>query len=231
MVQPSLMICDLQWAMINDLSEPYLALRTCFHITYSNSLPFAYLYFALIRINFVVVVVLLSITWIIVQQRCLFAYAAVVFMSIFWWAYRGPGLVDFAGLLCLNFWMIFFDFFYDFLDFLMIFLWLFDDFSLNLGWSFSLTFQWFVFEFWMTYLEFELFWFQFKIMFFEFWIIFLKNLNYFCFNFEWFLRRGAPFLNSYVFPLLSSSVCLSHFLFVWENLTSVSERYIFANIF
>ena len=29
-VQPSLMICDLQWAMINDLSEPYLALRTCF---------------------------------------------------------------------------------------------------------------------------------------------------------------------------------------------------------
>ena len=29
MVQPSLMICDLQWAMINDLSEPYLALRTC----------------------------------------------------------------------------------------------------------------------------------------------------------------------------------------------------------
>ena len=23
------MICDLQWAMINDLSEPYLALRTC----------------------------------------------------------------------------------------------------------------------------------------------------------------------------------------------------------
>ena len=30
MVQPSLMICDLQWAMINHLSEPYLALRTCF---------------------------------------------------------------------------------------------------------------------------------------------------------------------------------------------------------
>ena len=24
------MICDLQWAMINDLSEPYLALRTCY---------------------------------------------------------------------------------------------------------------------------------------------------------------------------------------------------------
>ena len=29
MVQPSLVICDLQWSMINDLSEPYLALRTC----------------------------------------------------------------------------------------------------------------------------------------------------------------------------------------------------------
>ena len=29
------MICDLQWAMINDLSEPYLALRTCsFNIFY-----------------------------------------------------------------------------------------------------------------------------------------------------------------------------------------------------
>ena len=27
------MICDLQWAMINDLSEPYLALRTCFSTT------------------------------------------------------------------------------------------------------------------------------------------------------------------------------------------------------
>ena len=26
------MICDLQWAMINDLSEPYLALRTCLDI-------------------------------------------------------------------------------------------------------------------------------------------------------------------------------------------------------
>ena len=40
-----------------------------------------------------------------------------------------------------------------------------------------------------------------------------------------FLRRGAPFLNSYVLcacvrPLC---VCLSHF-FVWEILTSVSER-------
>ena len=34
MVQPSLMICDLQWAMINDLSEPYLALRTCFCSTH-----------------------------------------------------------------------------------------------------------------------------------------------------------------------------------------------------
>ena len=31
-VQPSLMICDLQWSMINDLSEPYLALRTCWYI-------------------------------------------------------------------------------------------------------------------------------------------------------------------------------------------------------
>ena len=29
-VQPSLVICDLQWSMIHDLSEPYLALRTCF---------------------------------------------------------------------------------------------------------------------------------------------------------------------------------------------------------
>ena len=28
-----------------------------------------------------------------------------------------------------------------------------------------------------------------------------------------------------------SVLCLSHFLFVWENLTSVSERYIFTNIF
>ena len=44
-----------------------------------------------------------------------------------------------------------------------------------------------------------------------------------------FLRRGAPFLNSYV----CLSVCLSVtlLLFVWENLTSVSERYIFTNIF
>ena len=32
MVQPSLMICDFQWAMINDLSEPYLALRTCLKV-------------------------------------------------------------------------------------------------------------------------------------------------------------------------------------------------------
>ena len=29
MVQPWLMICDPQWSMINDVSEPYLALRTC----------------------------------------------------------------------------------------------------------------------------------------------------------------------------------------------------------
>ena len=29
------MICDLQWAMINDLSEPYLALRTCSSLIYS----------------------------------------------------------------------------------------------------------------------------------------------------------------------------------------------------
>ena len=43
-----------------------------------------------------------------------------------------------------------------------------------------------------------------------------------------FLRRGAPFLNSYACPLC---VCLSHFLFVWEILTSVSERYICTNIF
>jgi hypothetical protein len=46
-----------------------------------------------------------------------------------------------------------------------------------------------------------------------------------------FLRRGAPFLNGYVLLLCPLSVlCLSH-LFVWENLTSVSERYIFTNIF
>ena len=35
-VQPSLMICDLQWSMIHDLSEPYLALRTCL---YGKTLP------------------------------------------------------------------------------------------------------------------------------------------------------------------------------------------------
>ena len=49
-----------------------------------------------------------------------------------------------------------------------------------------------------------------------------------------FLRRGAPFINSYVL-CLSSVLCpllsVTLLLFVWENLTSVSERYIFTNIF